>query len=153
MKTRGFEPVRPEFIKSGSVIMPVRSTKHSAGYDIANNTGDTIIIMPKQVIKWMTNIKAYMQPDEYLEIIPRSSTGIKKNLILMNTVGIIDSDYYSNPDNDGNIGIFLYNYGKHEAVIESGERVCQGIFKKFLIADNCNSDFDRIGGLGSTKEV
>ena len=52
-------------------------------------------------------IKAYMKDDERLEIVVRSSMGGK--FMLANTQGWIDSDYYENEDNDGNIGIFLKN--------------------------------------------
>ena len=77
-----------------------------------------------------------MQPDEVLEIYIRSSLGIKKGLMIPNNVGIIDSSYYNNPDNDGNIGIALVNTSGKEVTINAGERVAQGIFKKYLVADN-----------------
>ena len=44
------------------------------------------------------------------------------------------------------------NYGNEEVTIEKGERIAQGIFKQFLVADNGNTDKERIGGMGSTGE-
>ena len=64
--------------------------------------------------------------------------------------GWIESDYYSNPDNDGNIGIRLFNLGQTPYKIERGQRFAQGMFIKYLIAENCNSDSERVGGIGST---
>ena len=107
-KIRGFEAVVEEMRKGTmDYILPVRGSSKSAGYDLASPI-DVIIEPHSSVLIW-TNIKAYMQDDEVLEVYIRSSTAIKRDLILKNTVGIIDSDYYSNEGNDGNIGICLYN--------------------------------------------
>ena len=91
-----------------------------------------------------------MLEDEVLEIYPRSSLGFEKCLMLINTVGIIDSDYYSNTKNDGNIGFKLKNLTDEEVVIEAGEKIMQGIFKKYLKEDNDNTTEERNGGIGST---
>ena len=72
--------------------------------------------------------------------------------MLKNLTAIIDSDYYENESNDGNIGICLYNYGAKEVTIEKGERIAQGIFKQFLVADSGNTDKERNGGIGSTGQ-
>lgn len=154
-KIRGFEVVAKEHRKvfteeTAVVIMPQRGTKNSAGYDIFA-TQDLEILPDAGVFFW-TDVKAYMQEDEVFEIYPRSSFGTKRSLRIKNTVGIIDSDYYSNVDNDGNIGVFLWNFGDRAQHIEKGEAVAQGIFKKFLVADNCNTDTVRTGGIGSTDK-
>ena len=104
----------------------------------------------ERTVVW-TDIKAYMQDNEVLEIHVRSSIGIKKGVILSNITGIIDSSYYSNEGNDGNIGVALWNTSDKEVVLEAGERICQGIFKTYLTTDNdvCLSS-KRIGGIGSS---
>ena len=92
-----------------------------------------------------------MLEDEVLELVPRSSIGFKKGLMLVNTVGVIDSDFYENPSNDGNIGFKFKNLTDKEVVIEAGERVLQGIFKKYLIIDDDEPITNvRVGGTGST---
>jgi len=154
-KIRGFEEVvkdqRKVFTKKDDVIiMPQRGTQHSAGYDIF--AARDLELFPGEGAFFWTDVKVYMQEDEVFEIYPRSSFGIKRDLIIKNTVGIIDSDYYSNIDNDGNIGIFLWNFGYKTQYIEKGEAVAQGIFKKFLISDNCNTEVVRTGGTGSTDK-
>ena len=149
-RTRGFEPIIEEMRKGTmDYILPVRGSSKSAGYDLASPI-DVIIEPHSSVLIW-TNIKAYMQDDEVLEVYVRSSTAIKRDLILKNTVGIIDSDYYSNESNDGNIGICLYNTTYAPREIKKGERIAQGIFKKYLVADDdvCLND-TRTGGIGST---
>jgi dUTP pyrophosphatase len=92
-----------------------------------------------------------MQPDEFLSLYIRSSIGIKKGLILSNITGIIDYDYIFGNTN-GNIGVSLRNISGDFVILEKGERVAQGIFQKYLESDNCNSESDRKGGIGSTNE-
>ena len=72
--------------------------------------------------------------------------------MLANTQGWIDSDYYSNSSNDGNIGIFLKNISDEPYVIKKGDRVGQGMFLSFLVSDNGNTDEIRTGGFGSTDQ-
>lgn len=89
-RLRGFEPVDKEFRKDGKgYVIPVRGDSRSAGYDIA--TPISVIIPPKGKVLIWSNIKAYMQDDEVLELYVRSSIGIKKGIVLSNTVGIIDA--------------------------------------------------------------
>lgn len=148
-KVRGFEEVRPEAKKQEvEAIMPVRGSKSSAGYDFATPVEVTIPANGKALI-W-TDVKAYMQTGEVLLLDVRSSIGIKKGLMLANTIGVIDSDYYENPSNDGNIGICLRNLTDEDITLEAGERIAQGIFIPFLVADNGNTDAEREGGIGST---
>ena len=91
-----------------------------------------------------------MKNNEFLMLDVRSSLGGK--FMLANTIGIIDSDYYGNPDNDGNIGIFLKNISNETQTIKKDDRVAQGIFLKYLIADNDNFISKiRKGGHGSTN--
>ena len=148
---RGFKVVKDECRKHPEVEikLPKRGTKNSAGYDIC--TPVDILIPPHGFSEPIqTDIKAYMGEDEVLKIYPRSSIGFKKKLMLVNTTGIIDSDYYENPDNDGNIGFAFYNMSDVDVLIKAGERVLQGIFTKYLITEDDNADEVRTGGTGST---
>lgn len=148
---RGFEVVDDWARKNplADIKLPERSTNFSAGYDIV--APDDYIIGPKGQIVFWTDIKAYMMPDEYLRIVIRSSLGIKKGLFLLNQVGVIDHDYYSNQSNDGNIGVAIGNRKKRPVQIYKGEKVVQGIFSKYLLADKDNSNGVRTGGVGSTS--
>jgi dUTP pyrophosphatase len=151
MKLRGFKPVEENMRKdNGNYILPLRSTRKSAGYDLFSPIN--ILIGSNEKILIWTNVKAYMQDDEVFQIYIRSSIAIKKGLVMANQVGIIDADYYSNLGNDGNIGICLHNQTDEIISISSGDKLVQGIFIKYLVADNCNSDEVRSGGIGSTGE-
>lgn len=98
-----------------------------------------------------TGIKAYMQDDEYLKIYNRSSNPMKTGLVVSNGVGIIDSDYYNNEDNEGHIFVQFINLGREPHIIKKGDKIAQGIFAKVLVADEDNfDDTERKGGFGST---
>jgi len=151
-KIRGFEVVSDSFRKHKDVEikLPIRATKTSAGYDF--NSPISITIQPKSKEVIFTDVKSYMQEGEVLILDVRSSIGIKKGLMLANTIGIVDQDYFSNKDNDGNIGICLYNMTDKPVHIEQFERIAQGIFIPFLVSDNGNTDEERTGGIGSTNK-
>lgn len=142
---RKFEPVvgKEEFFTK-----PKRATSKSAGYDIVSP--ETYHIEPRAIVKIPTGIKACMEDDEYLDINIRSGLATKHGLGLVNSVGIIDADYYNNPDNDGEIIIGIINNGFKVATIKAGDRIAQGIFKKYLITDDDDAVGERKGGLGST---
>ena len=148
-RIRGFELVKEDAIqnKVKCILLPKRSTKNSAGYDFF--LPKNVAILPHNTILLWTDVKAYMQEDEVLQLHIRSSIG-KRGIILSNCTGIIDSDYYSNPSNDGNIGIMLRNMSNEIVELMGGEKIMQGIFTKYLIADNDNATEERIGGIGST---
>lgn len=148
-RVRGFEVVVDEKRKTTGVItLPTAGTSDAMAYDFYS-TGEWNV-PPNAVVKVWTDVKAYMQNDECLIINVRSSMGGK--FMLANTQGWIDSDYYSNEDNDGNIGVFLKNISGEMQKINRGDRVAQGAFFKFLRADNGNTDEVRTGGFGSTNK-
>lgn len=146
---RGFEPVVESKRKNKYYHLPTRGTKNSSCYDFYSP--NEYMVKPNEIVKIWTDIKAYMRNDETLLITVRSSMGGK--FMLANTIGIIDSDYYGNVENDGNIGIFLKNISNQTQLIKKGDRIAQGKFEKYLIADNdyCLSE-TRTGGFGSTNE-
>ena len=100
-----------------------------------------------------TGIKAYMQPNEVLLLVNRSSGPLKRRLVLPNGIGVIDADYYDNPANEGEIFVQLINYGLTDYHIKKGERIAQGIFVPYLTADDEETpQADREGGFGSTQK-
>ena len=145
-KIRGFERVSG-FDKA---ILPARKTTGSCGYDIHIDSATPTTIKPHESKVLCTGIKAYMPSNEFLAIYIRSSIGIKKHLMLKNSVCIIDEDFYNNKDNEGHIIIALYNYGDEPVTLEPFERVAQGVFQKYGVVDNDNADQTRTGGIGST---
>ena len=142
---RKFEKV--SYDNSG--ILPTIADVRSAGYDLYTPT--KVVIPPHSTVKVISNIKCYMDSSEVLLLFVRSSIGIKKNIMLSNTTGVIDSSYVDNPDNEGNIIFALYNYGDIEQVIDAGDRVVQGVFMKYLTTDDdSTTNTERTGGIGSS---
>ena len=144
---RGFEKAKA--YKDIEFELPIRSTLHSAGYDIA--IIEDIEILPGEIRLGVTGIKAFMQDDEVLMIYPRSSLPRRYHLTIPNNVGIIDKDYYGNIDNDGAIFVSLHNFGTETVNLKKGERVAQGIFQKYLVSPTEKVVTNvRNGGFGST---
>lgn len=151
-KTRGFEIAKG--FEDKDIHLPVRKTKYAAGYDI-EAAEDCIVPsfqkgMKPTLIK--TGIKAYMQNDEVLILANRSSNPGKKGLILANSIGVIDKDYYGNSDNDGHIMFAFYNIKEEDIEIKKGDCIGQGIFQKYLVVDEDCAGGERTGGFGSTSK-
>lgn len=140
-KAKGYELIDFE--------LPKRGTKFSAGYDFA--IIEDLEIKPGEIALGVTGVKAYMMDDEVLQLYPRSSLPRRHHLTIPNNVGIIDKDYYGNPDNDGAIFVSLWNFGNETVFLKKGERVAQGIFMKYLVSpDEVVVLQTRNGGFGST---
>lgn len=133
---------------------PVRSTEGSAGYDIFipySTSGKllTYDIQPGQVTQIMLGIKALMNIDEVLLVYIRSSLG-RNGLVITNGTSVVDSDYFENSTNDGEISVFLKNTTDNPISLKSGDRICQGIFTKYLKTTSDLHGCKRKGGYGST---
>ena len=149
MRIRGFEKVTE--YADVDFTLPVRKTNYSAGYDFY--LPEDVVLKAGKVNIVPTGIKAYMQDTEYLGMHLRSSIAMKMCLTMINNQGIIDSDYYNNEDNEGHIKLLIYNLNDHDISLNKGERVAQGIFYPFLLADGDLESLKetRSGGFGSTK--
>ena len=130
--------------------IPGRETRFAAGYDFYSLSD--FILKPTEIIKIPTGIKANMNDDEVLLLVDRSSQGFKYNVRMCNQVGVIDSDYYNNNDNEGHIWVKLHNHGNDVYTVNKGEKICQGIFTKYLTVDDEDEiENVRESGIGSTN--
>lgn len=147
--SRFFEIVNEKYRKNQGVEikLPLRATRHSVAYDFFSPVDCEII--PMQSVMIWTDVKAHFKQNETLLLNVRSSMG-KQPIMIANTQGWIDSDYYSNTENDGNIGFRLFNLGDKVFQIKSGDRIGQGMFIKYLAAHNGNTIIKRKGGFGSS---
>lgn len=151
MSKRGFAVVSA--YKDKNVRLPERKTAASAGYDI--EAAEECVLSPHEVTLVPTGLKAYMGADEYLGIHVRSGFSIKNAVSCVNAQGVIDADYFDNPDNEGHIMVALINHGDKPLTIEKGMRIAQGIFYKYLTVDGdeAGQGAMRTGGMGSTGEA
>ncbi len=129
-------------------LLPKRETAHAAGYDLS--VAKEVSIAPGEIVLVPTGVKAYMQDGEVLYLYDRSSNPRKKGLVLINSVGVIDGDYYGNPANEGHIFAQMKNITDQTITLSAGERIVQGVFMPFLIADGDQASGERTGGFGST---
>lgn len=146
-KIRGFELVSQY---EGMDLLPKRETAHAAGYDL--KVAQDMTIEPGAIALVPTGVKAYMQPGEVLYLYDRSSNPRKKGLVLINSVGVIDGDYYGNPNNEGHIYAQMQNITDQPVNLETGDRIVQAVFAPFLIADGDQAEGVRTGGFGSTGQ-
>ena len=172
-----FEPVS-KYMNAG-LALPVRKTAMSAGYDLAvaedciiepyehhinllkqvcQNEGpltlDDIAKLTKETkakpTLVSTGMKCCLPDNTYLELSVRSSSPLKYWIILANGVGIIDADYYNNPDNEGEIFFQLINLSPYPIILHKGDIIGQGIIKPYLTTTNDTANGCRMGGFGST---
>lgn len=144
---RRFEIVKG--YENKGIVLPVRQTKLSAGYDLASC--EDVLIKAGEIKMIPTGLRVKMLDNEVLLVYPRSSLAIKKGLMMSNGVGVIDADYY-HAENFGHISIPVYNFTKEDVLVKSGERVSQGIFTSFLKTSNDkdSNNIVRLGGFGSS---
>lgn len=151
-KIRGFEVAKG--FENKDIVLPERKTKCSAAYDI-EAAEDIVIPSFKKGMKPTlvpTGLKAYMQEDEVLYLLAKSSGFPKKGIMLSNCVGVVDGDYYGNESNDGHIMFALINLKDEDLHIKKHDAIGQAIFAKYLATDNDNATGTRKGGFGSTSQ-
>lgn len=149
MRIRGFEVVEDKYRKhkDTEITLPTRGTKKAMAYDFY--APQDYEVTPNEVVKIWTDVRAYMQDNEGLVMNVRSCMG--GVFMLANTQGWVDSDYYDSEEKGGNIGVFLRNISSETQYIKKGNRIAQGMFLNFLVADTGNTDTIRKGGFGSTN--
>lgn len=130
---------------SNSASIPERATKGSAGYDIS--ASETVTIGPGEIKLVSTGLAVQMEQDDVMLLIDRSSNPRKRGLVLSNSVGVIDHDYFPSEFK----GMFT-NITDKPVTIEVGQRIMQAVFVKYGLVDDDNAAGQRTGGFGSTGE-
>ena len=144
-KTFGKDVPLPQEIR-----LPRRATTGSAGYDFFAPC--PLVLAPGKSVTVPTGVRVRIDEGWVLKIYPRSGLGFKYRVQLNNTVGIIDSDYYSS-DNEGHVFIKIMNDSREEKTVElkPGDGFAQGIFVEYGITVDDEADATRNGGFGSTS--
>lgn len=132
-------------------LLPKRETKNSAGYDL--KSAENVIIEPGETKLIPLGVKIELEPNDVLMLFDRSSNFKKLGIVLINSVGIIDSDYFNNKYNEGLIMAQMKNITNDYVEIKYGDRIAQGLIMNFIKTDNdFESDVIRGGGFGSTTK-
>lgn len=133
-----------------AIGIPRRATKGSAGYDFVSPV--TFALDPHKTIKIPLGIRANIKDGWFLGMFPRSSFGFNFKVMLDNTIGVIDSDYF-HAENGGHIMLQITNHGEHTLYVNAGDRIVQGVFIPFGVVIGDNTDSSRTGGFGSTGGI
>jgi len=130
-------------------ILPEAKTKEAAGYDLCANNNFPIIIRPGEHKTIPTGIKMEIPDGWCAEVYSRSGIAAKNGMFVLNSPGLLDSDYR------GEIMVILANFGLHEFEVKRGDRIAQLRVKKldsfvFEEVDSLSETERGEGGLGST---
>lgn len=98
-----------------------------------------------------TGMKCKLDMGSFLQLSVRSSSPLKYWLMLANGVGIIDADYYNNPDNEGEIFFQIYNLSPFNIKIKKGDIIGQGVILPYGLTEDDAAMGERVGGFGSTN--
>lgn len=130
--------------------IPEYATKGSAGMDLSACIEEDLQISPGEIVKVPTGISIQL-PDSSIAayVFPRSGLSSKHGISLVNSVGVIDSDY------TGEIICPLINHGKTDYMVKKGERIAQLVFMPvykavFLEVEKLEETERGSGGFGST---
>ena len=137
-----------------NIQLPKRATKYSAGYDfyVSDDTplpsrGSAVI---PTGIRWVCDKEE--DKNKVLQIYPRSGIGFRTGVRLMNTVGIIDADYWEG-NNEGHIMVKLHNPMDSYMHIKDGDAIVQGVITEYHTCDDEEEIVEkRTGGMGSTDK-
>lgn len=127
---------------------PEYKTDGSIGFDLVARIETVVPSFEVRLIPLNIVVKI---PDGYgLFLLPRSSTPIKKQLLIPNGVGVIDQDYCGEEDE---LKLQVLNFSKKDVIVERGERIAQCVIVKIdqsqLLEVEKMSNKSR-GGFGST---
>jgi len=104
------------------VSLPGYGTNEAAGFDLAS--AHDLVVGPRQIVLVRTGLVIEVPTGYFLAIFARSSTPLKRGLIVANGVGVIDPDY-SGPNDE--VMIQVMNVTDSEVRISRGDRLAQGI--------------------------
>lgn len=104
------------------VPLPVYASTGAAGFDLA--AAEDLVVRPHQVALVRTGLVIEVPPDHFLGVFARSSTPLKRGLIVANGVGVVDPDY-SGPADE--VKIQVLNVTDGDVLVRRGDRLAQGI--------------------------
>jgi dUTP pyrophosphatase len=105
-----------------TIPLPAYGTAEAAGFDLA--AAHDLVVAPRTIALVRTGLVIEVPSGHFLAILARSSTPLKRGLMVANGVGVIDPDY-SGPTDE--ILIQVINVTELDVEIRRGDRLAQGI--------------------------
>lgn len=130
-------------------LPPARKTAKSAGYDF--HMPYDLVLLPGESAIIPTHYRVQLYDNEWLALFIRSSLAMKKGIRLVNHVGVIDADYYDNPNNGGEIMVGITNDSSEPVELKKDEAFMQGVILPYSVTDDDDVQTQRVGGIGSTS--
>lgn len=134
-----------------SVALPEYQTAGAAGFDLA--ASDDVTVQPGGVALIPTGLVIETPPGYFLGVFARSSTPLKRGLMVANGVGVVDSDYCGPRDE---VKIAVMNFTAAPVEIKTGDRIAQGLFIPVARAEWRETEQDlrdgSRGGFGATGQ-
>jgi dUTP pyrophosphatase len=130
-----------------STALPSYQTSEAAGFDLAASAD--VRVPPGEVRLVPTGLVIEVPHGYFLGIFARSSTPLKRGLMVANGVGVVDPDY-AGPEDE--VKIQVLNFTREEIVVRRGDRVAQGIFIPTLQVEWSEGETREVsrGGFGTT---
>jgi dUTP pyrophosphatase len=131
------------------IELPRYQTPGAAGFDLA--ASEDVLVQPGQVVLVPTGLVIQAPPGHFLAIVARSSTPMKRGLMVANGVGIVDEDYCGPADE---VKIEVVNFTQQPVKVSRGDRLAQGLFIPVVRAEWREADGElregSRGGFGAT---
>jgi dUTP pyrophosphatase len=133
------------------VELPEYQTPGAAGFDLA--ASEEITIEPHSIALVPTGLVIEVPAGHFLGIFARSSTPLKRGLMVANGVGVIDCDYCGETDE---IKVQVLNFTDRQVIVQAGDRIAQGLVipvtrAEWVETSGALRDGSR-GGFGATGE-
>ncbi|MEQ1575775.1 MAG: dUTP diphosphatase [Vicinamibacterales bacterium] len=105
-----------------TIALPTYGTSEAAGFDLA--AAHDVDVPPRQIVLVRTGLVIEVPPGHFLAILARSSTPLKRGLVVPNGVGVVDPDYCGPHDE---VMIQTLNITDSVVHVKKGDRLAQGI--------------------------
>ena len=105
-----------------AAVLPRYQTNGSAGFDLA--ASEDMVVQPGEVALVPTGLVIEVPPGHFLGVFARSSTPLKRGLLVANGVGVVDSDYCGPADE---VKIEVLNFTSSPVQVRAGDRIAQGL--------------------------
>ncbi len=116
------------------ISFPEYETEGSAGMDVRAALKEPFTLQAGKVGLVPTGLRVEIPAGYEIQVRPRSGLALNHGIGLLNSPGTIDSDYR------GEIKIIMFNFGKEDFVIKSGDRIAQLVVARVYQAEVEDAD-------------
>ena len=135
---------------SPAAFIPRYETAGAAAFDLT--ASEDVTVPPAAVVLVPTGLVIEVPDGMFLGVFARSSTPLRRGLMVANGVGIVDPDYCGPTDE---VKIEVYNFTQQTVTVKTGDRIAQGV-----LIPSVRAEWEEVaelkpesrGGFGGTGE-